>query len=123
MVWMFGLARDPANLLKVDLFWNVIEMYNNNDPFLETAPFSRVFVRCRAVAVARGSKLKAELGVPGIAAKVTEICADLTPDQASGERRLDFMARLLSTVDLTCYMFVFNILPNPLGPVRDRFHG
>ena len=65
----------------------MIEIYNNNDPFLETALFSPVFVRCRAVAVAGGSKLKAELGVLGITAKVTKI----------GE--------------------------NPLGPVRDRFHG
>ena len=24
---MFGLARDPADLLKVDLFWTVIEIY------------------------------------------------------------------------------------------------
>ena len=54
MVWMFGLARDLADLLKVELFWNVIEIYNNNGQFRETAPFSRVFVRCRAVAVARG---------------------------------------------------------------------
>ena len=45
------------------------------------------------------------------------------PDQASGERRLDILARLLSAVDLTCNVFVFNIVSNPLGPLRDRFHG
>lgn len=53
-VWMFGLARDLADLLKVELFWNVIEISNNNGQFVETAPFFRVFVRCRAIADARG---------------------------------------------------------------------